>query len=72
MAGFLSGVNHVTTIDLPTLDMFDNIDAQGIYAWVDNYCGAQPLNTIGEAADALSSELLKRAGAAHGITLPNR
>jgi hypothetical protein len=72
IAGFLSGVNHITTIDLPTVDIFDNIDTQGIYAWVDNYCGANPLNTIGEAADALGSELLKRAAAAKGMTLPNK
>jgi len=32
-------------------------DAEGLWAWVDNYCGTHPLNSIGQAADALLGEL---------------
>ena len=34
-------------------------DADAISAWVDNYCRANPLNQIKDAADSLVDELAK-------------
>jgi hypothetical protein len=65
VAGFLSGANSIIVPEdkIDTLAQ-PNLDAQGLYAWVDNYCIAHPLNTIAQAADALGGELIHRAGVA--------
>ena len=62
VAGFLSGANSLISTAAPELDTLlqPNIDAQSLYAWIDNYCIAHPLNTIAQAADALGAELLHR------------
>ena len=62
VAGFLSGANSVISTVAPKLDTLlqPNIDAQGLYAWIDNYCIAHPLDTIAQAADALGAELVHR------------
>jgi hypothetical protein len=62
VAGFLSGANSIISTAAPELDTLlqPNIDAQGLYAWIDNYCFAHPLNTIAQAADALGAELVHR------------
>ena len=73
IAGFVSGANLIATIDFPTIDILAQLQPQNpqpIYAWVDNYCSENPLNTIGDAADWLGNELLRRAAAASGTTLP--
>lgn len=37
------------------------VDAGGLIQWVSNYCVAHPLDTIYEASDALTAELMQRA-----------
>jgi hypothetical protein len=69
IAGFLSGSNsiaaHTAGIDILS-EASTQGDAQGLWAWIDNYCRAHPLNSIAAAADALGAELIRRAaGAAH-------
>jgi hypothetical protein len=67
VAGFLSGSNSITTNSF-TIDTLKEPsaqgDAQGLWAWIDNYCQAHPLNSVASAADALGGELIRRAGGA--------
>jgi hypothetical protein len=47
--GFLSGIGYVgKNGDAP----LDGMDAQGVWAWIDNYCHAHPIENIGLAAAA--------------------
>jgi hypothetical protein len=67
VAGFLSGSNSVLSSN-PALgiDILEQVsaqsDAQGLWAWIDNYCQSRPLNSVATAADALGGELIRRAG----------
>jgi hypothetical protein len=67
LAGFLSGSNSIIAAN-PALgvDILKEVsaqsDAQGLWAWIDNYCQIHPLNSVATAADALASELMRRAG----------
>jgi hypothetical protein len=36
------------------------IDSEGLWAWIDNYCRANPLKQIVDAAEGLAAELQKR------------
>jgi hypothetical protein len=56
--GFLSGINLAS--DKP--DALVGTDYHGAMAWLDNYCKANPLNTITEASVKLIDQL--RANAA--------
>jgi len=47
VVGFLSGVGY-TGIANP----LNRVDADGVFAWIDNYCQARPLKSIAEAAGA--------------------
>jgi hypothetical protein len=44
-------------------DVSKGTNNAGLLAWLDNYCRANPLDTISRATDALVLELLKRSGA---------
>ena len=57
--GFLSAFNYY---DSKSVDVANGIDPNGVFAWIDNYCAAHPLDTIATAAIELISELSKRAG----------
>lgn len=35
-------------------------DTEGLYAWIDNYCAAHPLNRLSTASTALMNDLLAR------------
>jgi hypothetical protein len=50
VVGFLSGVGYVGSDDDDPLDGMD--DPEGVWAWVDNYCRANPINPIERAATA--------------------
>jgi hypothetical protein len=64
VAGFLSGSNSIISnsdhIDILKQSSAQG-DAQGLWAWVDSYCQAHPLNAVAQAADALGGELIRRA-----------
>jgi hypothetical protein len=66
VAGYLSGSNSIIASS-PALgiDILKEAsaqgDAQGLWAWIDNYCQAHPLNSTATAANALGSELIRRA-----------
>jgi hypothetical protein len=47
--GFLSGIGNIS--DAST-DPLNNMDADGVWAWIDNYCQAHPLEHIVAAAKA--------------------
>jgi hypothetical protein len=49
--GYLSAV-----ADWTDFDPLHGIDAQGVWAWMDNYCQANPLVKITEAASAFVRE----------------
>jgi hypothetical protein len=49
--GFLAGIGHM---GLGELQPLRGIDDQGVWAWLDSYCGEHPSGTIEEAAAAFS------------------
>jgi hypothetical protein len=51
--GFLSGVGWV---HLTGQNPLDGLDAQAVWAWVDNYCKANPLRNIANAGEVFASE----------------
>ena len=58
VAGYLSGINTIS--DKP--DALKGItDAEGLMAWLDNYCQANPFDLIGTAADELLQHLRANA-----------
>ena len=58
--GFISAFNYYGGATAP--DIASGTDANGVFAWIDNYCAAHPLDTIATATIALVSELSKSAG----------
>jgi hypothetical protein len=59
VAGFISAFN---LYQATTPDVTKDTDINGVLAWIDNYCGAHPLNQISTATVALVRELYQRAG----------
>ena len=55
--GFVSAYNRYVP-DVSSIAK--GTDAQGIWAWVDNYCAANPINDIDDAAGALVTFLKNR------------
>jgi hypothetical protein len=47
--GFLSGIGFERS---PEVEPLHGIDADGVWAWIDNYCQANPLKDIAVAAAA--------------------
>jgi hypothetical protein len=50
--GFLSGVSMMGALTPKPVKPFNNVDADGVLAWIDNYCRARPLEMIVDAANA--------------------
>jgi hypothetical protein len=64
IAGFLTGANSIisNTEHIDTLaEIIAHRDAEGIWAWIDNYCQSYPLDSIATAADKLGAELIRKA-----------
>lgn len=61
--GFLSGIAAYQAAtsdgDLVVGDGLGRIDVDGIIHWMDTYCEANPLKTIGDAAGVLTLEVSK-------------
>jgi hypothetical protein len=57
LLGYLSGVSVALGVRF-----LPSTNAASIEAWMDNYCRANPLDSVGEGADKLAKELIKRAG----------
>jgi hypothetical protein len=55
--GFVSAFNLYQG---PTPDLLHNVDADSVFAWIDNYCASHPLNRISTATIALILDLSKR------------
>jgi hypothetical protein len=56
IAGYLSNFNTlINDPDVP--DFLKDEDWDGLVAWIDNYCTANPLDKLDEAARALELEL---------------
>jgi hypothetical protein len=47
--GFLSGVGYRGE---GVVDPLNGVDAQAVWAWMDNYCQANPLKLVHEAGEA--------------------
>src|SRR3954451_20865165 len=62
VAGFVSGVNWDT--DEP--DILAEMDVDGLVAWVDSYCKANPLAKVTTGAAMLVRELRARSHRRHG------
>ena len=62
VAGFVSGVNWDT--DEP--DILAEMDVDGLVAWVDSYCKANPLAKVTTGAAMLVQELRARSHRRHG------
>lgn len=65
LAGFISGLNAVfngfSAAVEPGKDALAKTNsAQQVYAWMDNYCRANPLKTVDEGATELYFELMKK------------
>ena len=54
VVGFLSGVGYMGATD--KLDPLRHLDADRVWAWIDTYCQAHPLERIVEAAKAFVAE----------------
>ena len=57
VAGYLSGSN----VEADHPDVLVGTDFDGLMAWIDNYCRANPLDLVGTAALKLFDELKSRA-----------
>jgi hypothetical protein len=63
IAGFLTAFNYYQSA---TPNVAEGTDMNGVFAWMDTYCAAHPLDPIAKAAIALVAELSKRwSGGAH-------
>ena len=58
LGGFISGINMADPIARD--DLSEGTDFDGLLAWVDSYCAANPLDKVFTAAELLAAELLKR------------
>ena len=63
LGGFVSGVNLNVSDRVGNLN--EGTDVPGMTAWVDNYCAANPLDTVSSAAVALAVELIERKRGHH-------
>jgi hypothetical protein len=59
VTGFLTGANSVIK-GASKRDILKARDVQGLWSWIDNYCGAHPLDSIAQAAAELTAELSRR------------
>lgn len=55
--GYISALNFSVSLRGEGPDIMQGTDAEGIFAWVDNYCAAHPLNSISQAALDLATDL---------------
>lgn len=51
VAGFLSGIGYQGPGN-----PLNGVDAEGVWAWIDNYCRSHPLDKIRMAAEAFDTE----------------
>ncbi len=57
VAGYITAANNYVAT---RSDIAHGIDANGLDAWIDNYCLANPLDSVGKASSALVAALLAR------------
>jgi len=57
VVGFISAFNYYKGA---TADVTNGTDMNGVFAWIDNYCAAHPLDPIAKATMALIDELSQR------------
>jgi len=58
ITGFLSGW---AIVQKPSQNPLADLDSEAVFAWMDNYCSAHPLDILSVAGVALMNELLARA-----------
>jgi hypothetical protein len=65
--GFISAFNfYQATVE----DVIQRTDIDGVYAWIDNYCAAHPLDQISTATIELIEELSKLCSLPRSAPLP--
>ena len=57
ITGFLTAYNYYQSA---TPNVAEGTDMNGVFAWIDTYCAAHPLDPIAKAAIAVVAELSKR------------
>jgi hypothetical protein len=61
VTGFLSGFGDIAaSVPIPEMDPLRGLNTQTVWAWVDDYCHAHPLEKIVDAAEALARERANR------------
>lgn len=63
--GYITANNYLLPADRGPKNIAEGTDHNGIMAWIDNYCAANPLVGLHSATDALVAELWARWGAAY-------
>ena len=63
--GFLSGINVEASATAGAPDFLRSIDAGAVWASIDTYCRAHPLDSVSRAALAITTELIQRAKRTH-------
>ena len=53
VVGFLSGIG---AMGVPGINPLNNLDGEGVWAWIGNYCRANPIKDIADAATAFVKE----------------
>jgi hypothetical protein len=60
LAGYLSGINGSGFYSDGT-DFIEGVSGAQVFLWMDNFCKANPLNTVPQGANQLIRELYTRA-----------
>ena len=60
VTGFITGGNVERGRNGGNDSIGDGLDAEFIELWLENYCRANPLNDLDQAADALVNELISK------------
>ena len=61
VGGFITAINSLSAgRESPFTNITQGTDAEGLWAWIDNYCAQHPLDPFVFAAQALVGELVSR------------
>jgi hypothetical protein len=62
VGGYLSAYNVIGIVRGKFDNITGGVDGEGLWAWIDNYCSQNPLDSLAFATTSLAAELLKRQG----------
>jgi hypothetical protein len=58
--GYVTAINAQVTTGPSPHDVTRGTDAEGLFAWIDNYCRTNPLDTLSRATGSLIDALQLR------------